>query len=84
MQLTVKLYGTLRKYRPESASGAPHHPFDLSIPENSTINDLARYLKIVDGAVNAAAVNGDAVGNETVLRDGDAVSLFPPSAGGAG
>lgn len=83
MKVTVKLYGTLRKYRPESAPGAPHHPFTCSLPENNTVNDLMQALEIVAGAVNATAVNGDAVGNDAVLNDGDDVSFFPPSAGGA-
>jgi molybdopterin converting factor small subunit len=82
MNLTIKLYGTLRKYRPESASGAPHQPFTLSTPENITIHDLMRLLAVLDGAVNAAAVNGDSVNNDTQLHDGDTVSLFPPAAGG--
>ena len=83
MQITVKLYGTLRKYRPSSEPGAPHQPFTLALPEKSTINDLMQTLEIVDGAVNASAVNGDSVENETMLNDGDEVRLFPPSAGGA-
>jgi sulfur carrier protein ThiS len=83
MELTVKLYGTLRKYRPDTAGGAPHQPFTTSLPENSTVFDVMRALAIADGAVNAAAVNGDSVTNDTVLHDGDSVSLFPPAAGGA-
>lgn len=83
MQVTVKLYGALRKYRPDSAGGAPHQPFAFSISENSTILDLMHALAIGDGAVNAAAVNGDAVDNHTILHDNDTVSLFPPAAGGA-
>ena len=82
MELTVKLYGTLRKYRPVSIRGAPHQPFTISIPENSTVNDLMRSLEVADGAVNATAVNGDAVEPNTLLHDGDTVSLFPPVAGG--
>lgn len=83
MELNIKLYGTLRRYRPDSATGAPHHPFTLSIPDNSTVSDLVNLLAIKDGAVNATAVNGDAVENSTLLHDGDTVSLFPPAAGGA-
>lgn len=64
--------------------GAPHQPFPFSVPEDSTIIDLMSRLEIVDGAVNAAAVNGNAVENTAVLKDGDIVSLFPPAAGGAG
>jgi len=82
MKLTVKLYGSLRKYRPKTAGGAPHQPFDITISENSTVLDLMRSLQIGDGAVNAAAVNGDAVENDTSLHEGDSVSLFPPAAGG--
>jgi len=44
--------------------------------------DLIRSLEIMEGSVNAAAVNGDSVDNETILQDGDTVSLFPPAAGG--
>jgi sulfur carrier protein ThiS len=82
MELTVKLYGTLRKYRPDSAGGAPHQPFTISMPGNSAVMDLIRSLEIMEGSVNAAAVNGDSVDNETILQDGDTVSLFPPAAGG--
>lgn len=82
MELTVKLYGTLRKYRPDSAGGAPHQPFVISVPERSTVIDLIHILEIGEGTVNASAVNGDAVDNQTILHDGDTVSLFPPAAGG--
>lgn len=82
MNLTVKLYGTLRRHRPETAEGAPHHPFPITLPENSTINDLVTLLQIKDGAVNAAALNGEAVSNDTTMNDGDTISLFPPAAGG--
>ncbi len=82
MDLTVKLYGSLRKYRPDSAAGASHQPFPISLPENSTVIDLMQALKIEDGLVNAAAVNGEAVENNTVLKDGEVVRLFPPAAGG--
>lgn len=84
MKLTVKLYGTLRKYRPDSAGGAPHQPFTYSIPEQSTVIDLMHSLEIVDVAVNAAAINGEAVESNTMVKDGDTVSLFPPAAGGVG
>jgi sulfur carrier protein ThiS len=83
MELTIKLYGALRKYRPSSAGGAPHQPFSFSIPENSTVLDLMQALEIGDGVVNAAAVNGEAVENHATLHDNDTVSLFPPAAGGA-
>lgn len=82
MEITVKLYGMLRRNRPESASGAPHHPFPFSLPEDSSIADLVRLLEIKDGMVNGSAVNGEATNLDTRLQDGDTVSLFPPAAGG--
>jgi molybdopterin converting factor small subunit len=81
-QIVVKLYGMLRDYRPETAVGAPHHPFALTIPANTTVAGLAAQLGIPDGLVNAAAVNDTAVSPDTPLNNGDQVSLFPPSAGG--
>jgi sulfur-carrier protein len=82
VRIEVKLYGTLRKHRPSGASGAPHHPFTLSLPPGATVAGLAASLGIPDGYVSAAAVNGEAADVATTLHDGDAVGLFPPSAGG--
>ena len=82
MEITVKLYGTLRGHRPESADGAPHHPFTLQLPEGATLSDLSAQLGIANEHVNAAAVNGEAGTGDAVLEDGDQVRLFPPAAGG--
>jgi hypothetical protein len=82
MKIEVKLHGTLRRYRPNDATGAPHHPFFISLPKSLTIAELAAYLEIPDGLVNAASINGEAVSPEAVLPEGAAVQLFPPSAGG--
>jgi molybdopterin converting factor small subunit len=82
LEITVKLFGTLRRYRPASAGGAPHHPFSLSVAPNSTISDLMDNLAIKEGFVSAAAINGEAVANNFPLQDGDTDPLFPPAAGG--
>jgi molybdopterin converting factor small subunit len=82
MQIEAKLYGTLRRYRPASAPGAPHHAFPLVLPAGATVEALLAQLGIPDGQINAAAVNDEAVELSAVLADGDRVSLFPPSAGG--
>lgn len=83
MEITVKLYGILRRHRPETAEGLPHHPFQITLPDNSAITDLINLLQIKDGTVNAAALNGEAVDNHAPLQNGDTISLFPPAAGGA-
>ncbi len=83
MQIEVKLYGILRKYRPADISGAPHHPFTLMAEESATVTDISNQLGIPDGYVNATAVNGETTEATATLNDGDTVSLFPPSAGGS-
>jgi hypothetical protein len=83
MEIEVKLYGQLRRYRPESVPGAAHKSFAWSVVAGSTAVTLAVELGVPDGLVNAVAVNGTAVEADIPLHPGDQVSLFPPSAGGA-
>lgn len=82
MQVEVKLYGRLRRYRPKSAGGALHHPFLIDVAGPTPIADLAAQLRIPDGLVTAASLNGDAVEVTAVARPDDKIGLFPPSAGG--
>ncbi|HRQ40160.1 MAG TPA: MoaD/ThiS family protein [Chloroflexota bacterium] len=81
MEVEVKLYGQLRRYRPEGVAGAPHQPFKWLLVGGTAVS-LAHELGIPDGLVNAVAVNGTAVDLDTPLHAADKVSLFPPSAGG--
>ncbi len=81
MKVEVRLYGALRRYRP-SGVPTPQLSFVLDLPPGATVDDLSRQLGILDGFVSAAAVNDEAVESSAVLRDGDRVGLFPPSAGG--
>lgn len=82
MKVEVKLYSTLRQYRPAAVGGAPHHPFVLELPESATVGSVVTHLGIPDGLLNAASLNGEAVGLETPLPENAKVSLFPPAAGG--
>jgi sulfur carrier protein ThiS len=82
VEVEVKLYGSIRHYRPPTAAGAPHHPFTMTVPGGATTTTLAELLFIPEGLVSAAAVNGEAVSHGTILKEGDKVSLFPPAAGG--
>jgi len=82
MNVQVKLYGALRRYRPASAPGEGHTPFVTTLPPRATVAALPVQLGIPDGLASAAAVNDEAVESDHPLRDGDRVSLFPPSAGG--
>lgn len=82
MQVSVKLHGTLRRHRPESLPGAPHHPFVMNLPEGTNVVELWRLLDINGNLVSAVAVNGQVADEKTALEDGDEVALFPPAAGG--
>lgn len=82
MQIEVKLYGQLRRYRLPEAAGAPHHPFPVLVAAGSTAVTLAHQLGIPDGLVNAVAINGETADPHQPLQAGDQVALFPPSAGG--
>lgn len=82
IDVEVKLYGQLRRYRPEGVTGAAHQPFVWQLAAGDTAVSLAHTLGIPDGLVNAVAVNGTAVPPDAFLHPGDKISLFPPSAGG--
>jgi hypothetical protein len=82
MKVEVRLYGSLRRYRPADAPGAPHTPFTTNAPADISVTALSALLGIPDGLAGAAAVNDEAVEGSAILKDGDKVGFFPPSAGG--
>ncbi len=82
MQVEVKLYGVLRKKRPNGIGGAPHHPFAMTLDSEATVAQLVQQLGIAKGTLNGAAVNGTAGDLTVILQDGDKINLFPPTAGG--
>jgi molybdopterin converting factor small subunit len=82
MEITVKLYGVLRRHRPAGIDGAPHHPFTVSLPERATVDDLRALINLGNGHITAVAVNGASAEMTTVLHNSDVVSFFPPAAGG--
>ena len=83
MKIEVKLYGTLRKYRPQDEPGAPHHSFMMDVAEAISVQEVAQTLGLPDGFVNATAVNGETAVPETILHENDKLNFFPPSAGGS-
>lgn len=82
MNVEVRLYGALRRYRPPNFTASTPNPFPIALPVGATVATLAAWLGIPDGVVSAVAVNDVAVESDVVLREGDRVSLFPPAAGG--
>lgn len=82
VEVEVKLYAALRRYKPKAVGGAPHHSFRISLPAGATVATLMDQLAIPEGMVAAAARNDEAAELSDSLADGDRVTLFPPSAGG--
>lgn len=82
MNIEVKLYGVLRRHRPEDQPGAPHHPFSLVCQPMETVRSVMKQLGLEEGVVAAAAINNQTASLDTLLQPNDKLALFPPSAGG--
>ena len=75
----VKLFATLRHYRPGLEIG---QAFPVQLPDGSTVADLIRQVGIPDGEVKLIFVNALFRDPDHVLADGDELGIFPPVGGG--
>ncbi len=79
IEIELRLYASLRKYRPDVPLNGSEK---VLLSEKSTVLDLLAGLKIPAAEVQTAFVNRRVMHPEVVLQDGDRVDLFPPVAGG--
>ena len=79
MLINVKLFASLQRYRPAMMAG---QPFEVELPERSSIGDLIAHLEIRPNEVKVTFVNGRARAALYRLKDGDEVGIFPPVGGG--
>lgn len=79
MQVTVKLYATLRHYGRGQQAGTP---FEIELPEQATIQDLIQQLKIPLEETRITFVNGIIQETHWKLKNGDVIGMFPPIGGG--
>ena len=75
----VKLFATLRSYRPGLEIG---EAFPVALPEGSTVKVLIEELNLPESEIKIVFVNFLAREREYVLHDGDEIGLFPPVGGG--
>jgi molybdopterin synthase sulfur carrier subunit len=75
----VKLFGTLRRARPDVPSG---QAFSVLLANGATVGDLIDELGLPEEQVKLVFVKGRTRGREYVLTDGDDVGIFPPVGGG--
>lgn len=85
MKVTVKLFAMLQRYAPEETAGpdpSAGRPFEVELPEPSTIADLLAHLGIPDREVKVTFVDGRARAPIFRLSPGAEVGIFPPIGGG--
>ncbi len=80
MKFTVKLYALLAAYVPGTRAAAP---FEVELPEGSTIADLIQHLQIPPEEMKIAFVNGRMQPLEYLIQEGDEVGMFSPVGGGS-
>mgnify|MGYP001011999576 CR=1 FL=1 len=73
--VTLKLFATLKKYRPDSAERFPIAP-------GTTVRELAGLLAIPPQDVKLVFVDGKQQPLDFPLTGGERVGLFPPVGGG--
>jgi molybdopterin converting factor small subunit len=79
VQIEVRLYATLRKYREDQGSG---EPIIMTYQDNTQLGKLLDDLKIPREEIKTTFVNGKWEEDRYILRDGDRIGIFPPIAGG--
>ena len=79
MNVTVKLYATLSRYRQGERAGTP---FKIELPKETTLAELIKQLNIPLEETQIAFVNGIIQEPDWRLKDGDEVGMFPPIGGG--
>ncbi len=77
MQVTVNLYGNLKKYMPEKKEIG-----QLQVVPGTTIATLLARLGVPDGEIWMSAINDTVVPETTELYDGDVLEVFEPVGGG--
>ena len=83
MKVTVKLFALLTSYLPPGASG---QEAEIEVPEGATPASVIESLNLPAGLTHLVLVNGVYVNPSdratTRLKEGDALAIWPPVAGG--
>lgn len=74
MEVTHKLFATFREGRFKVEK--------RELPEESQVGDVLKSLRIAPEEVAICLVNGRDANAQTILNEGDTLSLFPPVGGG--
>ena len=83
MQITLKLYATLGGYLPE---GAFENTVSVDVPADASLNSIIDTYRVPRELTHLVLVNGiffpRSDRDRSMLKEGDAVAIWPPIAGG--
>lgn len=79
MQVTVKLFATLTRFKSDAKSGKP---FIVDLSDNANVTDLINFLQVPANEIHIVFINNIIQESSSSLKDGDVVGIFPPVGGG--
>ena len=79
MEIEVRLFAILQKHLPP---GSSPYSCRLHMGDESRVMDVLTRLSLPAELPKILLVNGVKSGDETTLKDGDVLSVFPPLGGG--
>lgn len=79
MKIEVELYATLSQYLPKGSHG---HKATMECTDGVTVGRVIDQLGIPKPHPTMVLINGLPADEDTPLKDGDLLALFPPLAGG--
>ncbi|PTL36203.1 molybdopterin synthase sulfur carrier subunit [Candidatus Methylomirabilis limnetica] len=79
MKIEVALYATLSQYLPK---GSQSHKATMECADGVTVGQVIDQLGIPKPQPTMVLINGLHAGEDTPLKEGDLLALFPPLAGG--
>jgi len=79
MKISVNLFATLVRYKPENTG---RDPWTMECPDGTTVGALLQLLKVPSFKARIIFVNNVHADENTVLKDGNRVGIFPPVGGG--
>jgi len=80
VKIEVALYGTLTQYLP---TGSKSHEATMECADGVTVGQVIDQLGIPKPHPTMVLINGLHAGEDTPLKDGDLLAVFPPLAGGS-
>ena len=79
MQVEIRLFATFRQYLPK---GSQDFSCTKTFEKKISVDEIADEMKLPPDIPRITIVNGNSVSGNYILKDGDALSIFPLIAGG--